>query len=67
LADQTIRIAGRRIELAAGEQIHVEDSYKYSISGFRDLARQAGFAAAAVWTDPADLFSVHYLETPVAV
>jgi len=67
LADQTIRIAGRRIELAAGEQIHVEDSYKYSISGFRDLARQAGFAAAAVWTDPADLFSVHYLETPAAV
>jgi dimethylhistidine N-methyltransferase len=63
LADQTVTVAGHSLVLAAGERIHIEDSYKYSIAGFRDLARAAGFHPAAVWTDPAELFSVHYLQT----
>ena len=64
LVDQTVRVASRRFTLKAGERIHIEDSYKYSLTGFRDLASKAGFTPAAVWTDPAQLFSVHYLQTP---
>jgi dimethylhistidine N-methyltransferase len=68
LKDQTIAIpdgdgGAARIALTKGQRVHVEDSCKYSIEGFRDLARAAGFRPAAVWTDPDQLFSVHYLET----
>jgi L-histidine Nalpha-methyltransferase len=61
LADQTIAVAGRRFRLARGELIHTENSYKYSIAEFRELAARAGFRAAETWTDRAELFSVHYL------
>jgi L-histidine N-alpha-methyltransferase len=68
LKDQGVHIAdglggGAYITLVAGERIHVEDSCKYSIEGFRDIARAAGFRPTAVWTDADQLFSVHYLET----
>lgn len=58
----TIRIDGLRFDLAAGESIHTENSHKYTIEGFRALARQAGLEARATWTDPDRLFSMHYLE-----
>ena len=61
LADQTVTIAGRRFHFAAGELIHTENSYKYAIPEFRALAARAGFEAVETWTDPAQLFSVHYL------
>lgn len=48
-----------RIELAAGEAILTEYSYKYDVAGFQSLAARAGFARAAVWTDPNQRFSVH--------
>jgi uncharacterized SAM-dependent methyltransferase len=52
------------VSLARGERIHIEDSYKYSLAGFANLARAAGFTPEAAWTDPDQLFSVHYLTTP---
>lgn len=52
-----------RIALLKGERVHVEDSCKYSIEGFKTLARAAGFRPVQVWTDPDQLFSVHWLET----
>ena len=58
---QTIELGGRRFEFAAGETLHTENSYKYSVDEFRRLAAGAGYTPAAVWTDPAGLFSVHYL------
>ena len=64
LADQTVRVQARAFALRAGERIHIEDSCKYSLTGFRDLARAAGFIPSAVWTDADELFSVHYLSTP---
>jgi dimethylhistidine N-methyltransferase len=60
LTDQQARIAGRLIRFAAGELIHTEYSYKYSVAEFRDLAARAGFRPVDTWTDPLDLFSVHY-------
>ena len=61
LADQQAKIGGRYFRFAAGELIHTEYSYKYSVGEFRDLAARAGFRPVDTWTDPAELFSVHYL------
>jgi dimethylhistidine N-methyltransferase len=60
LADQQATIADRRFSFAAGELIHTEYSYKYAVGEFRDLASGAGFRPVDTWTDPAELFSVHY-------
>jgi L-histidine Nalpha-methyltransferase len=60
LADQQATIAGRRFSFAAGELIHTEYSYKYAVGEFRELAASAGFRPVDTWTDPAELFSVHY-------
>ena len=59
---QAVRIAGRRIAFRAGETIHTENSYKWTIDDFRQLARRAGWLPRQVWTDPEDLFSIHLLE-----
>ena len=60
LADQKARIAGKRFHFARDELIHTEYSYKYSVPEFRTLAAQAGFRPVDTWTDPGELFSVHY-------
>jgi L-histidine Nalpha-methyltransferase len=60
LAHQWATIAGRRVSFAQGELIHTEYSYKYAVPEFRALAAQAGFRSVDTWTDPAELFSVHY-------
>lgn len=61
LADQNVTIAGRRFAFTEGEGIHTEDSWKYSVGEFQDLARGAGYRPLACWTDAEELFSVHYL------
>ncbi|MFO1154350.1 MAG: L-histidine N(alpha)-methyltransferase [Rhodospirillales bacterium] len=58
---QSVVIAGHRFEFAPGETIHTENSYKYSLAGFRRLAEAAGFAVKASWTDDRQLFSLHLL------
>ena len=63
LKDQIVQLGGEPCVFARGERLHVEHSYKYDIQGFQQLARDAGFEAQAVFTDPAGLFSVHYLTT----
>jgi dimethylhistidine N-methyltransferase len=60
--EQVISIAGELIHFKAGETIHTENSHKYSIAGFQRLALRAGFHPVKVWTDPDDLFSIHYLQ-----
>ena len=58
---QQVRIEDRVFDFAAGETLHTENSYKYTPSGFCGLADECGFAAVAMWRDPAQLFSVHFL------
>ena len=59
---QQVPVANAIVKFAAGESIHTENSYKYSITEFQRLARAAGFTPIHVWTDEDDLFSVHYVE-----
>jgi len=59
--DQEVRLCGHRFGFRAGETIHTENAYKFSIDGFRDLAREAGWMPQRVWTDADGLFIVHEL------
>ncbi len=43
LKAQTIRVLGRAISFRAGESIHTESSYKYSVERFIALARGSGW------------------------
>lgn len=64
LREQQVTIGSRTFVFRRGETIHTENSYKYSIGEFQELARSAGFDPHTCWTDPQDLFSVHYLTVP---
>jgi uncharacterized SAM-dependent methyltransferase len=57
-------IGDRAFTFRQGETIHTENSCKYSIAEFQELARKAGFVPQAWWTDARDWFSVHYLTAP---
>ena len=58
---QTVRVLGRSFSFRAGETIHTENSYKYSLERFAALARGSGWTPRATWTDGAGMFSVHAL------
>lgn len=59
--DQDVEVLGRRFHFRDGESVHTENSYKYTISQFRDLARHAGWQPVRLWTDKQNHFSVHEL------
>ena len=48
-------------ELAEGEAIHVEDSFKYSRDEIEALTANAGLRLEVFWTDPARRFSLSLL------
>jgi dimethylhistidine N-methyltransferase len=58
LKRQKVKVAGETIEFRAGETIHTENSYKYSIASLGALARGAGWQPAGAWTDARDYFSI---------
>ena len=64
LRPQTVRLDGTSISFTKGETVHTENSYKYGITEFRQLAERAGFEPTHVWTDTDRLFSLHYLTVP---
>ena len=59
---QTVALEGQLFRFQAGESLHSENSYKYSVQGFIELADSAGFDSSGLWTDAGQLFSVHYLQ-----
>jgi dimethylhistidine N-methyltransferase len=59
--EQTVTVSGRKFRFSAGERIHTENSYKYSVEEFRLLAQQSGFRPQQVWTDAGLQFAVHLL------
>jgi len=59
--DQTICVGDMPFSFTAGESIHTENSYKYSLRALAGLAEAAGFAVEQVWTDECRYFSVSYL------
>ena len=63
LCEQSVSVAGRRFDFAAGERVHTEYSYKYDPADLAALAGRGGFRVAETWTDPERLFAVVYLES----
>ena len=59
---QTVPCNGTPIDFAQGESIHTENSYKYTLEGFAELADSAGLSVEQSWLDDEQLFSVHYLK-----
>lgn len=62
LKDHTVSIQNTLVDISQGETIHTENSYKYHIHEFIDLAEEVGFASDQVWSDKDKHFSVHYLK-----
>jgi dimethylhistidine N-methyltransferase len=63
LADQRARVLGREFRIARGERIHTENSHKYTVEEFQALAAASGWTPVKAWTDPAQLFSLHLLQS----
>ena len=62
LRRQRVQVCGVNIEFRAGETIHTESSYKYTVETFQCLARGVGWTPLTVWTDAKKYFSVHVLK-----
>jgi dimethylhistidine N-methyltransferase len=68
LKRQKVKVAGECFEFRAGETIHTENSYKYSVESLGALARGAGWRPAGVWADKRNYFSIQaftLLDEPV--
>jgi dimethylhistidine N-methyltransferase len=65
LKRQKVKVAGDTIEFRAGETIHTENSYKYSIESLSALARGVGWLPVAVWMDPRKYFSIQSFKLAV--
>ncbi|MDA0334454.1 MAG: L-histidine N(alpha)-methyltransferase [bacterium] len=61
LTEQSVRIEDLDllVPFAAGESIHTENSYKYSLSEIQRLAAASGFVTNGQWLDAAQRFSVN--------
>ena len=60
LSDLTVRWPGHARRFDAGERIHTECSYKYTVESMTALLRQAGFSQVEHWTDPNKWFAVFW-------
>jgi len=58
--EQTVTVAGELFSFSAGETIHTEYSFKYTLDEFAELMGEAGFSVEEVWTDDRSYFSVQY-------
>jgi len=60
---QVVHIDGETISFAKGESIWTENSYKYNLDEFEQMAAAAGLRVERVWVDERQWFSVQYLTT----
>ncbi|MFT6556335.1 L-histidine N(alpha)-methyltransferase [Sneathiella sp.] len=61
--NQIVSVGENTFSFKAGESIHTENSYKYTIEGFQKLASVAGYKSGKAWIDEQSLFSVHFLSS----
>ena len=62
LTDQTLAVAGQTYTLTAGESFHTETSHKYTVKGFSQLAKRAGWQLTQYWCDAQNHFAVLLLK-----
>ncbi len=63
LIDQTVHIPGARLSFhfRAGETIHTENSYKFTMPMLQAVVENGGFHIERTWSDPRQWFTVHLL------
>ena len=59
--NNNIRINGSKYLIKKNEEIHTENSHKYTIKTFKNLANEGGWKIEKTWVDDEKLFSVHCL------
>jgi dimethylhistidine N-methyltransferase len=55
---QTVVIHGQQINFAKGESIHTENSHKYTLKSFAQLAAQADLSLVNTWQDENNYFAL---------
>jgi dimethylhistidine N-methyltransferase len=60
--DMRFTVAGKAFVIRRDETIHTENSHKFTVDTFQDLAREAGLAARTAWVSEDTPFSIHWLE-----
>ena len=58
--DLQVQWPGAQRPFRAGERIHTENSYKYTVEGFAALLENAGFSPPQHWTDERGWFGVFW-------
>lgn len=60
--DVTFNVAGEPFSMRQGETIHTENSHKFSVESVSQLAGKAGLQVRDTWSDPAEHFTLYWLE-----
>ncbi len=60
VADTTVHWPGHERAFKAGERIHTENSYKYTLEAMTALLKEAGFRRVEHWTDAQGWFGVFW-------
>ena len=60
--NNNIKINGSKYLIKKNEEIHTENSHKYTIKSFKNIANEAGWKIKKTWVDDKKLFSVHCLD-----
>ncbi|MET0274816.1 MAG: ergothioneine biosynthesis protein EgtB [Phenylobacterium sp.] len=58
LKDQQVAVAGRTFDFKAGETIHTENSYKFTVERFAGLAADAGWRLEREWVSAHPAFAL---------
>ena len=60
-ADQLVNAAGHTFAFRAGETLHTENSHKFTVTSFTELAMCAGWTVQHAWISPEPVFGVFSL------
>jgi dimethylhistidine N-methyltransferase len=60
--DLVVRWPGGERRFAAGDRLHTESSYKYTVEGFSSLLQESGFARSRCWVDSESWFAVFWAD-----
>lgn len=60
--EQFFKVAGQNFVLRQDESIHTENSHKFTVGTFTDLAQTAGFISKQAWVHEKTPYSLHWLE-----
>lgn len=60
--DVAFTVSGRTFDMAAGETIHTENSHKFTVDRFTELAASADLSVKTHWSDERGYFTLYWLE-----